>query len=77
MYLADSQKAALAHRDELFCTRRMNRDGVVEIALGRTHTNGDGKALQHFIGSGTDNMAADNSLICSHRDELHFSARLA
>ena len=55
----------------------MDGDGVVEVALGRTHANGDGKALQHFIGAGTDDVAADDSLLRPDADELHVGAGLA
>jgi hypothetical protein len=34
---------------EFFRARRVNRDRVVEVALGRAETQGNGESLQEFV----------------------------
>jgi hypothetical protein len=66
-----------AHRHELFGTRRVNGDGVVEITLGRTHAYGNREPLHHFVRAGADDVAADYSLFGTNADELHIAVRLS
>ena len=54
------------HGDEFFRRSRVDRHGVVEVALGRAHFQGDREALQHFIHAGTDAVDADDLLFRPH-----------
>ena len=57
----------LTHRHQLFRAGRVNRDRVVEVALGRAHADGHRESLQHFVGAGADDMAADDFLFGAPR----------
>jgi hypothetical protein len=49
----------------------MNGDGVVEIALGRAHADGDGKALQHLVHAFADQVATDDFFFRPDADQFH------
>ena len=43
----------------------MNRDRVVEVGFGGTHFDGDGEALDNFIGTVTDDVTTNDLFIRS------------
>ena len=64
-------QVTLTQRHQFLGAGRMNRHGIVKIALARPHPHGHREALQHLIGTGTDDVTADDPLLRAGAHQLH------
>ena len=55
-----SSSLSLFHGNQFFRTGWMQRYRVVEVFLGRTHSQRNRKALQHFIGPRTNDVTTND-----------------
>ena len=55
-----SSSLSLFHGNQFFRTGWMQRYRIVEIFLGRTHSQCNRKTLQHFIGPRTNDVTTNN-----------------
>lgn len=49
----------------------MDCDRIVEIGLGRPHSDCNRKTLQHLVGTFSDYVTADDTLLGTCRYQLH------
>ena len=49
----------------------MDGDRIVEVPFGRSHADGDGESLQHFVGTQAEDVATDDAFLFPYGNELH------
>ena len=48
----------------------MDRNGIIQVLLARTHLERDGEALDDFVAAEPDDMDTDDALVLARHNEL-------